>query len=289
MQASTEGYSRGEGGRRAPSQDTPHRVEVFAREQLAAAIASASLGYPLSEHGALPLDDRWGCVISLNFDIAWHHEPSSNAQPSALKRSGWNSEHLPHLENVRLSGSVASVGQKKARLWFPNGSVLRPSTVRMGLNDYGISAFGIKTAFNAAKRWERVNLRGADAKDANSFRKIRAALRQASEDPTYTTQQALDGFPLTWVSELLYRPLIIAGAGLSHDEAGLWWLLSQRARNTARVCTAISQATFILVHESDRPAFWRTRPFGIEPITCANWDEGWERIMGLGLNPEDSC
>jgi hypothetical protein len=31
--------------------------------------------------------------------------------------------------------------------------------------------------------------------------------------------------------------------------------------------------------DKDRPEFWRSKPFGIEPIVCKNWDEGWERLL----------
>lgn len=72
-------------------------------------------------------------------------------------------------------------------------------------------------------------------------------------------------------------PLIIAGVGLSDQHSGLWWLLAQRARNMSR--SDVPANVYILVGEKDRSDFWRSRPFGIDPIVCPNWDEGWNQML----------
>ena len=89
--------------------------------------------------------------------------------------------------------------------------------------------------------------------------------------------------PLTWVTEMLYRPVCFAGVGLSDAEFGLWWLMVQRARNLARVSPAHRPPVAILVKDDDaRLNFWRTQPCGIKPLICATWDEGWEAVQAWG-------
>ena len=129
------------------------------------------------------------------------------------------------------------------------------------------------------------------------FERITMALNRTSNPdppPTLDTflkvpaEEKANVFPLTWVAEFLYRPLVFAGVGLTDQESGLWWLLAQRARNLARVRIPASGSVRILMRranggrgDSDREAFWATRPFGIEPVYCDDWDEGWDRIMEM--------
>lgn len=86
--------------------------------------------------------------------------------------------------------------------------------------------------------------------------------------------------PLTWVTEMLYRPVCFAGVGLSEAEVGLSWLMVQRARNLANVPPAQRPRACILLDANDqRLPFWRTHPCGIEPIVCSDWNEGWAQAQ----------
>ena len=77
---------------------------------------------------------------------------------------------------------------------------------------------------------------------------------------------------------MLYRPVFFAGVGLGKDELGLWWLMCQRARNLARIPKKDRPRVAILVrHDNPDLEFWQTEPFGIEPLLCSDWNEGWEK------------
>lgn len=86
---------------------------------------------------------------------------------------------------------------------------------------------------------------------------------------------------VTWTAEFLYRPLHFAGVGLSDQQSSIWWLLARHARNHARVGKAANATVRTLRGRDNRPAFWRTRPFGIEPVCCDEWDAGWARLLKL--------
>jgi hypothetical protein len=146
----------------------------------------------------------------------------------------------------------------------------------MGLHDYGAAANAIQVAFSHLKKWEREIC--VSSRLENQLAACTPALRNAIEG--VNNLSAFMGeppLPLTWVADFLYRPLVFAGVGMSDQESGLWWLLAQRARDLAR--TGAPSNAFILVDTNDRPAFWRNKPFGLEPIVCSNWDDGWEQVL----------
>ncbi|MDD3884415.1 MAG: hypothetical protein PHW66_05705 [Gallionella sp.] len=249
-------------------------VENTARRVVANIIDEASQNYPQSTRAQIPLLDLWGAVISLNFDAAWLLKQFRQEKSEAKIR--WEgSSKLSLREYKRLTHHLLMSGVEGGayrRVWFPNGSSIAPETVRMGLHDYGTAPHSIQVAFSHLKKWER------DNRSQGQIATCAAALREASEGvnnlPEFLGESPM---PLSWVADFLYRPLIIAGVGLSDQESGLWWLLAQRARNIARAEAPAN--VYILVGEKDRPDFWRSKPFGIEPIVCGNWDEGWEKML----------
>lgn len=143
-------------------------------------------------------------------------------------------------------------GKANPRIWFPNGTVLCPKSIRMGLHDYGRSLTSIKKAFRKLKRWERGLLGPTKASSPAEFESIKAELRQSSElEHNLSRLLGEPEIPLTWIAEFMYRPLWFAGVGLSSQESGLWWLLAQRARNTARLSNLPENHTRILVYKED--------------------------------------
>ncbi|WP_200247821.1 hypothetical protein [Lamprobacter modestohalophilus] len=150
------------------------------------------------------------------------------------------------------------------------------------MHDDGSAPASIRSTFNRLKAWERRSLDAIDPRSPVGFSAIVAALRAASEQvPNLSAWLGKPPMPLTWIAEFLYRPLYFAGVGLSDQESGLWWLLAQRARNHARVGEAANALVCILLGRDNRPAFWRTRAFGIEPVLCDDWDAGWARLLEL--------
>lgn len=270
------GYRTPSGKRVAARSTQPFRVEGDARRTVVAVLNAAVDEFPDSPGARVPRLERWGCVISLNFDLGWHPAfDDGGLGETATYEQREGPHRLSRREIERLTRSVVSADGRVPRVWFPNGSVLDASTIRMGLHDYGSAATAIRAGFERLKQWERSLLDGGRARSRDGFGQIAGHMRQASEEGG-TRETDL---PLSWVAEVLYRPLVIAGVGLSDQEMGLWWLLAQRARNLARIEGAAANPARILVHETDRPEFWASRPFGLEAVTCRDWAEGWERLL----------
>lgn len=279
LRAAKERYKNRKGDWVDRFSEQTHEIEKEARRTVASIINDASQQYPQSIRAQIPSLDCWGAVISLNFDVAWMHDDYFNIKPEpcALLKKSPKIEQLEH-DRLLLNRLIKGVGGGAyRRVWFPNGSSFVPETIRMGLHDYGTAPHSIQVAFSHLKKWERDNKicsKSPEVQIATST----AALLKASEGVN-NLSEFLDEpqSPLSWVADFLYRPLIIAGVGLSDQESGLWWLLAQRARNMAR--TDAPSNVHILVNDKDRPDFWCNKPFGIEPICCSNWDDGWERVI----------
>ena len=259
---------------------TASRLELLAKQQAVAVLAEYQADYPVhSQRARLPGCDVWGSVVSLNFDahwlasapIRWNHKHSNVGltQPVLAERSVFAQEIR------RLNNYVSFKQQGSARrLWFPNGFIGQPASLRLGLREFGFQPIAIQHAFAALKAFER---------QAGPFEQ-RIGFVRAALDAIPAPIRHVDAvwvplplsLPLTWVTEMLYRPVFFAGVGLSDAEVGLWWLMVQRARNLANVKKISRPRAYILVHENDaRLGFWRTYPCGTEPLICSSWDEGW--------------
>lgn len=281
-----------------PSEHAAHEVEDKAKVFVADILKELSTTYPESRRSQIPLSRDWGCVISLNFDHAWLGglKPSnmevtvpggeSNANKACdTERYRTEANEIKGVELIRTQASIppGTIHQginTNPRVWFPNGTILKPKSIRMGLHDYGGSTTSIKETFRKLKAWERQSLSAGTARTKTNFEHVVGALRNASEkEQTIAPFLDKQKTPLTWVAEFMYRPLWFAGVGLSSQESGLWWLLAQRARNTARVQELPEDHTRILVHKKDRSKFWASRPFGVKAVFCDNWDDGWDHIL----------
>ncbi len=279
LRAVNEGYKNHKGEWVGPVTQQVNVVERAARRAVASIINEASQNYPKSTRAKTPLSDCWGSVISLNFDVAWLPDDfSQNKSDTKIRWAGSSKLNLQEYERLTHHRLIKGVdGGVYRRVWFPNGSSFAPRTIRMGLHDYGTAPHSIQVAFSHLKKWERDNSL-SDKNPEVQMAGCATALRKTSEGVNNLSEFLGEPhMPVSWVADFLYRPLIIAGVGLSDQEHGLWWLLAQRARNIAR--TKAPANIYILVSEKNRPDFWRSRPFGIEPIFCSNWDDGWERII----------
>ena len=153
------------------------------------------------------------------------------------------------------------VAGSHARIWFPNGFVARPDTIRISLRDYGIKAFGIEKQVSATKKFERRHF-SQEGRSAmtNGMRAVLVNGLDTWHEKKFFdfgTEQAELDLPISWVTELFYRPLAIAGCGLSESETGLWYLLSQRQRNFARLGPEIRPPARILLNaKNTRRSFW---------------------------------
>ena len=297
LRAAREGFRDLKGHWYAPATTPAYAIEAMARRHVVEVIKKAAENYPLSARAQIPLLPQWGAVISLNFDVAWLGTANQRARTARDGTAVGQSlaKHITSRERKRLCERIdvdssssnnadddeASPNTGAQRVWFPNGNVNDPKSIRMGLHDYGAAPFAIKSAFELLKKWERTCL----AKDAQAGPdEIYSAIAQTLEQPCHAEAAKKSAaplrmpLPLTWVADFLYRPLYFAGVGLSDQESGLWWLLAQRARNLAKIGEA-AKAYILVDAKSDKMPFWQSRPFGVEAIACGDWDEGWERLV----------
>lgn len=288
IRAQKDGFRDLKGEWIPPSEHAAHEVEDKAKVFVADILKELSTNYPESRRSQIPLSRDWGCVISLNFDHAWLGGLKPSNMEVTVPGGVSNANKVSDTERYRTEASVppeviGQSGNSNPRVWFPNGTILKPKSIRMGLHDYGGSTTSIKETFGQLKAWERQTPPAGTARTKTNFEHVVGALRNASEKEQ-TIAPSLDkpdipDMPLTWVAEFMYRPLWFAGVGLSSQESGLWWLLAQRARNTARVQGLPEDHTRILVHKKDRSKFWASRPFGVKAVFCDNWDDGWDHIL----------
>lgn len=247
-------------------QHTAGEVEGVARAVVSRILEEQEFSYPGSSRRALyPVSGPWGAVVSLNFDsaILGKNYAVSDKYPEYLDKSR-------HTERNFL---YATRNDADCKIWYPNGIAKKSKTIKMGLRDYGQSPYHIGTLFNLIKAYENsVGIAGKVGVADNSVDGYLTSLFQAIESKDERVSH-LDN----WVTNILYRPLFFAGVGMSESESGLWWLMAQRSRNHARFLENAPKA-YILVAEGDRSEFWATKPFGIEAISCADWDTGWEKL-----------
>lgn len=265
--------------RHLPRSAATYLIETCARRCVANILKQASQQYPTSARSQYPYYAGWGAIISLNFDAAWATEritkqaQITQAKKSLLKGTA-SGQELHRLTNHLLINGVNDGAYR--RVWFPNGSINSPETIRLGLHDYGASAYSTMQAFSKLKQWEREV--GIDnLAPETQIQQCAAMLRTHSEGAPALEPSDNAFKALSWVADFLYRPLVFAGIGLSEQEQGMWWLLAQRARNQAK--NSKPSPAYILVNNRDKRAgFWRSKPFGVQPVFCSEWDAGWEEL-----------
>jgi hypothetical protein len=252
----------------------PHDIEADAKLAVKFVLDRHHQNYPFrSTKAQAILDEIFAAVISLNFDNCWS-APKDLTYNQAFRTD--TDAELSQVERKRLYCFASAKNRPMTKVWYPNGSVNDASTIRMGLYDYGSQPAALKTAFSLVKSFERENLNRDDPNGWSDYEK-----RFEEESPNHGESGKETDYRINhWVAHFLYRPIYLAGVGLSTHESGLWWLLSQRARNHSRLPYVQRPKTMILVHSDvyDKQ-FWANRPFGVETLVCDNWEFGWENLM----------
>jgi hypothetical protein len=255
-----------------------NRIEAEMKKVATVLLKEVQSQYPRqSVRANYPKNENWGAVISLNFDTAWFDKDITHwaAHQDGVLTSRVDVAPSRELQRLNFSFKLPCEHGATRNLWYPNGCIQHHKNLRLGLRDFGLQVSAIKSAFEKIKAFETSYLQ-AYGKDWSSYFQ---ALQSVME--RHSTLQAHLGYPAlpqTWVTEMLYRPVFFAGVGLGKDELGLWWLMCQRARNLARIPEKDRPKVAILVRQ-DNPdlEFWQTKPFGIEPLLCSDWNEGWEK------------
>lgn len=258
-------------------------IENDAKNVVAHVIAEECVAYPnKSRRAQYPLSKQWGAVISLNFEMAWFDGVG------AFIRDAIDSPKIATLDSDERHRLTDFLEIKDAKIWFPNGYVELPMTLRLGLRDFGLQPSEIRAGFEVLKQFERKVFCSSNAGTEDQVWGRNHGHKSEYLEPNkyalpLDEPDVRAEFPLTWVADFIYRPLFFAGVGLAQEELGLWWLLNQRQRNYARVRSNKIPPVYVLVHSEDnRLKFWQTRPFGIRPIVCSNWDEGWSMVEEQG-------
>jgi hypothetical protein len=252
---------------RVPGKRQANEIESDAKKLVAQVLDQDKFFYPWqSRRAEYPKNQLWSSIVSLNFDHAWLQRDNLDicSTHTEEKYLGVMQDERDRLHYcLKLRGTIGP------KIWFPNGCTVNPTSIRMGLHDYGTQPHSIKSAFKYVKTFENKNFK---REEKDGWAKFRPILESALTN--------LDEGVNTWVADFLYRPIYFAGVGLSESELGLWWLLVQRARNFAKLSTSEIPPTVALVDgNSDRKSFWATRPCGVEAVYCDNWDYGWEDLM----------
>lgn len=251
----------------APHTKNISDIESDAKKIVALVIKEFEYRYPDKNQKSQSIFDKSiGSVISLNFDNLWvkTNYQLSNKPPIKITE-------IEDRESRRIHNHIISDKNQNLKIWFPNGTVQDPDTIRMGLYDYGAQPFALKKIFGYIKQYENEIEKLIGKDNWEEYEKYLI--------PQLEGNQNVDPRLNNWVAHFLYRPLYFAGVGLSESEIGLWWLLAQRARNFAKLPKEKRPKTIILVkNDSQRNLFWSNRPCGVETIKCENWEIGWELI-----------
>lgn len=150
-------------------------------------------------------------VISLNFDHV--AEELCNSLYGKGEKLEWKNEssfttkYKPKsTTSIYLRTSYREINDvqgNKIRFWYPHGSILKPSSIILGINRY-------------AKLVEDVT------RIRNHYKK--------EESKTFN-KEIVD---LTWYSHILKNPVLILGASFSEAEWGLWSAIVFKKRNYAK-------------------------------------------------------
>jgi hypothetical protein len=213
-------------------------------------------------------------LVSLNFDgLAYAKLEVGKSWP--------NPSELPDCEGVR-DADVRSLYQRKvlmgrqasgtrSMIWHPHGCVDHPAGIRIGLRDYGLQPYGYAKAFEFYKEWER-QVVGVRSRNAPLSLKQHKTLLEELRVMDLTADGAKPKRADHWITRFMLLPVDFIGAGVSHQEIGLRWLLNQRARNLAR----IRERQIPVIH---RVALEWISPAWADSRFHPHWDAAWDQVL----------
>jgi len=259
--ASTHGYKKFNGDKIQPNTHRPFEIESEAKKLVADILKKASQDYRHQPDFLAFLNKPdWVSIISLNFDCAWAN-PSLPLPAYSCNGTITGKELQRIYGNIRLNET-----QPEKRIWFPNGCIEKPDSIRLGYRDFGTQIKKFESTFNEIKVFERTALKPVD----NSSDSLAPFNKIADFINTDCDTLAFNGSTIqrSWILDFLFNPLLFVGVGLSPSESGLWWLLTQRARNLARVPVEFRPPTIIIRREEDDNAFFAASPLEIKMIVA---------------------
>lgn len=206
-------------------------------------------------------------ILSFNFDELLHVDGPTfwTASPDGVQTL---SQRTPLAGEFSRTRTFVEHGDG-TRVWYPNGSVRSPESLRLGMRNYGTAIRELETEREAAKAQER-KIRDRLYPDGAA-----RALAADERETLWATQRA---HAWSWVSVCLNAPLVFIGMSLGREEWPLWWFLNQRARNFAR--RGIERPTFVFMRRDEAD---RLRVAGelndLVLLTFDSYDRGWDRLL----------
>ncbi|WP_430411728.1 SIR2 family protein [Kordia sp.] len=216
------------------------------------------------------LDSGFKDIISLNFDRCLSLAGNSNTIKSFPDEK--SKDAMPLYRHSIIKNA------QKTRIWYPHGDTKRFDTIKLGIRKYGMYINWVE------------NLRGTYMEKWYEEDTLYCRYNRRSWIPptewdkivrTWTT-------PASWVNVFKSAPLLFIGCSLLNDEWPLWYLLNQRARQTAFLDQKGSPdtrpETIILSAGSERPAHLQKEPEYIINIHFDTYDEMWETVLNFFEN-----
>jgi hypothetical protein len=189
-------------------------------------------------------------LISLNFDdlgyrALYQREGVRPFQRRLRNRYATADPMTQFQKNLRWKTKFMNAKGLTATVWHPHGNIRESASIHLGLRDYGMLPASYAKAFGKFKEWQRHAIGGSshNARTISDRDYARLLSKLEAMDRDCATNEKNDAD--TWITRLMLLPVTFIGVGLSVNEIGLRWILTQRERNLARVtnpppCTKIT-------------------------------------------------
>ena len=209
-------------------------------------------------------------ILSLNFDRRLALSLNCRSVSSSVTES--DSENKLH---TRSLFRYSDARERDVRIWYPHGDSKRADTIKLGVRRYGIYIAAINEVRNRYMRhWY----------DSDEIYQLRGGLHWALPTENWDDIVRSWDFKRSWANVFMSAPLVFVGCGLGEDEWPLWWLLNQRARQSAYLDQPNAShrpETIVLSAGKTGPADrFKGDLCYIENIHFTNHQEMWNAICG---------
>jgi hypothetical protein len=264
-----------------------HHAELLLRKRVASVLNDESVKFDQSNRdvwhqflrnshvspitGTLNFDARWmvGKAFSRPAAASWSATERDNI--SRIVSDIESRNHVFHIHGTTVSGRRGGSAS---------------CSIVLGAHQYAHLVHNAKRGFEHFKSWERriSQRRGDMPLTGPEFTRVISAWRENLQDIRTDNNSVVENATskLNWVYAMCLQPVIFLGCGLSQTEWDIWWVLTQRRRNIARIKDA--PPVFVLRWQcepmsAEQKQFWLRPPLGIRVLWCKTWAEGWLRVM----------
>ncbi len=214
----------------------------------------------------LIVDSGFQDIISLNFDRCIALAGATKSVISLNQEKSKDGVTLYRHSHIKTP-------HHHTRVWYPHGDTKRLDTIKLGIRKYGVYINWIESMRGTyMSRWYE-----EDQKYCNSY--------GGDWIPPHEWDRVVRTWntPASWVNIFKSAPLLFIGCSLLPDEWPLWYLLNQRARQTAFLDQEGSPddrpETIILTAGSNRPPHIRNEPEYLINIHFDSYTEMWKEVI----------